>query len=340
MPAAVLALLVLAALPSTVVAKRESQNEDFGLDVEIRAAPLLHFFIYRATSAAYPAKVSDAERSASFGNAAGVLHYIHREVIGREVVKSAQPPTCQRKSNIDRIVRYKVTMKSTEAALKREPSGFLGYAAMERGKCTEQDCAGTWKEYGFVPGCAKPSVESLRYNGAIWYSFPGRCPSISYDQQCAHEAEEQEPGGACRPRRVPEGTWNCTYMYEPAGELPLDDLVGITKSYGNYSKFCEAGGVESNGPSDNDTGVTIDFWKHYSDVESNQKRVAAVLAWFNVNYPGVAPLNDPSCEGPQPEAGTTSMQPNATNSYDHALGLQAWLSPALLIAGLLHRQAS
>mmetsp|Transcript_109485 Transcript_109485/g.266130 ORF Transcript_109485/g.266130 Transcript_109485/m.266130 type:complete len:389 (+) Transcript_109485:70-1236(+) len=270
------------------------------------AGPVLEFYMYRAGQNVFPATLSDSQRSANFANAAGVLRYIHNEVVGRKVVGTAAPPTCERKYNIEEIYRFKVTMRSTPEAITRHSSGFLGFVAIDKGQCTVPQCEETWwKPYGYVPGCQDQSVEAFKYADALWYSFPGKCPSKTYEESCTEAEEVVEPGGACRPSRaadgaltVPDGTPGCTYVYEPAGRVSIDELVGIRQQYGDYKQFCSQGGVEFNGPFSNDDGVTLDFWKDYNDVEKNKQRTAALLALFKDKYPDMPDLDDPGCSKP------------------------------------------
>lgn len=290
-----------------------------------QTAPLLEFHIYRAGQSNYPAKISDWERSQNFANAGGVLRYIQNEVVGVKVVGSAKPPKCERKYNIDRIYRYKVTMRSTpEAFVKfKARNGFLGFVAIDKGKCTVPKCDDLWwKPYGYVPGCQDQDM-SGHYPDSVWYSFPGRCPGLDRTQPCRPEVEElADPGGACRPSRsadgeltVPDGSKNCTFVYEPAGEITLDELVGIKKKYGDFKTFCMQGGVEFNGPNKDDEGVTLDFWKDYPNVERNKERIAAMLVLFQKKYPQLPILDDPGCskqfKRPSywPAAGATSATP-------------------------------
>lgn len=360
-----LLLLAAAALPfaaarrELVQAAVQAQHRDSHLHPQSEGPPpLLEFQIYRAGDSAWPAKNSDRERSRNFANAAGVLRYIHNEVVGRNVAAEARPPHCNRKNSIDTIYRYKVTMRST-APTQRVFGSFLPYVAMDDGQCTVPGCdALWWKPYGYVPGCQSQDERAFHYPDAVWYSFPGRCPGRkTATGNCEGDVEAADPGGACRPMLdedgeavVPDGSWNCTYTYEPQGSVSIDELVGIRKKYGSYKKFCMAGGVEFNGPEDDEEGLTMDFWRGYKDLERNSERVGALLALFEKKYPGTALQDDPGCNKPwerpwywpgstatrppptTTSTTTTSMTESTTATTTSRAGARAGLPAALLLA--------
>lgn len=273
-------------------------QQDLSKDDDDSAAPTLHFFVYKATGKTHPGRNSDEALSTNFGNLAGVLSYVHREVIGRNVVEDTQKPKCMRKYDIDRIVRYEVTMKSTEDAVKRDLSGFLGFVTFQNGSCSQANCSQVWwNEYGYVPGCEDANSEDQPYPSAQHYSFPGRCPNKNPVEWCTQETAMMEPGGACS---TPEGHWNCTYNYRPKDYIFLDELVGILPEYRSFSDFCQDDGVEFNGPADDDENVTLDFWKDYGNEEKNKERVEALRQLFAKKFPHTQELPDPRCSGPQP----------------------------------------
>merc|ERR1712113_1251222 len=111
---------------------------------------------------------------------------------------------------------------------------------MDSCKCTVPDCSSTWLKYGYVPGCQTVSLNRsssvYRYDDGIWYSLPGSCPSQdcwTKDGQC----RAKEPGGRCG---EPNGDRSCTWHLEPAGEIRLDELSGIS----DLQAFCKAGNKE------------------------------------------------------------------------------------------------
>merc|ERR1719201_230060 len=93
---------------------------------------------------------------------------------------------------------------------------------------------GEWNQFGYVVGCGRiggwPHQDwksGKTYPDAIWYSLPGPCPSQPY-YNSSSKCKEEQPGGRCPPGVLPSGTGNCTYQYEEAGEIDIDELVGIT----------------------------------------------------------------------------------------------------------------
>jgi len=188
--------------------------------------------------------------------------------------------------------------------------------AFDRAKCTVPNCSEVWwNKFGYVPGCQIQDVESFHYQNALWYSFPGRCPQKNFSEACLENEWDAalEPGGACRPTRTPTGTWNCTYTYEPVGEVLLDQLVGITENYKSYREFCQDGGVEFNGPDDDsDEGVTLDFWRGYRNITMNQQRVQALEDLFTSIHRHEKKLPDPVCTGPQPANVVREVEETAT----------------------------
>ena len=100
--------------------------------------------------------------------------------------------------------------------------------AFDSGQCTGPDCSMDWQDYGYNVGCNKlgswpfPTYDT-HFEGGIWYSLPGSCPSESYLEKSADKAcLKSEPGGKCS--GTPSGTFNCTWNYENAGELHLTEL--------------------------------------------------------------------------------------------------------------------
>mmetsp|Transcript_106709 Transcript_106709/g.301812 ORF Transcript_106709/g.301812 Transcript_106709/m.301812 type:complete len:298 (-) Transcript_106709:131-1024(-) len=78
---------------------------------------------------------------------AGVLWYVHNEIMG----KNNWPKI--RKYNITRILRFKVTMRTTDAFFDSFRKQFGPFVAFDNEKCTANDCDSIWAKYGFVVGC-------------------------------------------------------------------------------------------------------------------------------------------------------------------------------------------
>lgn len=255
---------------------------------------MLHFYAYRAVKGQWDATAVSwgtfgmIAASANLANAAGVLRYIHNEVVGVKVAANAHPPKCERKNGIDRIARYKVWMHNTQEVYDVKSGQFAPFVAMDNEMCSVPNCKEKmWDKYGYVVGCQKGDAD---YPGAVWYSFPGRCPSMKTGNK-TFSCVMNEPGGSCY---SPSGSRTCTYHYERDGEVMLDELSGIN----DYKEFCMDGGVEFNGPRDGDEGVTVDFWKGYQNHERNQQRTQALTDLFAKKYGSLnkAFVEEPPCD--------------------------------------------
>merc|ERR1719326_1579209 len=102
----------------------------------------------------------------------------------------------------------------------------------------------------------------------------------SATQQC----KEQQPGGRCPPGVQPTGAGDCTYQYEEAGEIDIDELVGITPKWKNRADFCRR--CRTEGSAWKPGGCGLNFWgRNVYDKAANQKQVAAALHLFEKQYP-------------------------------------------------------
>lgn len=213
------------------------------------SAPLLTFYMYRAVKdEAYP---PENVNSASLP---GVLWYLHHEVV-------IQAP---RKFDIVKILRFKVQMKATEP-LVRKNMNFGARFAFDEGENTGPFACGRtetstgpnpsfcngqfseefvknftanytapyeWSQYGYFVGCNNLGeypfpMFPVNYTGAVWYSLPGTCPSKKWNQKSKGDlCMMTDPGGFC-PGVTPTGAGDCTWNYELAGEITIDELVGI-----------------------------------------------------------------------------------------------------------------
>merc|ERR1719468_908581 len=96
--------------------------------------------------------------------------------------------------------------------------------------CTVPNCQEKWRD-GYMVGC-----QWCPHKVGKWYSLPGPCPSSTYDAKTP-QCIEAEPGGHCVDVT---GAPDCTYRVEEAGQIFLNDLIGIQ----DYTKFCRHGGME------------------------------------------------------------------------------------------------
>jgi len=256
-------------------------------------APLQSFYIYRATSGKeFPIENVNA------ANAQGVMWYLHNEVV-RYV---------PRRFGIDRIVRFKVQYRAP-TPLHEKGMNFGVRYAFDSGECTGPgDCQKELGQYGNFVGCnlvyayPTPQFEDAKYYGnPTWYSFPGDCSMKDYHHQDGM-CKTYHPGGACS--GTPTGAGDCTYSYEPAGFVMVDDVVGIN----DYSAFARKGGreyVAGFGVSQSicrryrstcDKGIHLDFWDWKHSEKYNKLRVQKMLDTFKKKYPGQEELGDAPCD--------------------------------------------
>jgi len=232
--------------------------------------PRLTFYVYRAQDG----QNYEIENN-NLGNLAGVMWYLHHEVV----------PHCPRHHGISRILRYRVTMKPslevfTAAAYKPL---FAPFVAMDTCRCTTPDCPALWQKYGYAPGCQEqqPGADYF-YPPGVWYSLPGPCPSQDCWSKTA-SCKASEPGGRCLD---PDGSRQCTWHLEPAGEIQLDELAGIT----DHAAFCKAGNEEFVPHLDH--GVGAFFWDGFRNASLCRQRVEAAERLFRSKYPSM-PMSYP-----------------------------------------------
>merc|ERR1719277_2980349 len=98
-----------------------------------------------------------------------------------------------------------------------------------------------WDQYGFVMGCSQVGdwphadwTSGKTYEPAVWYSLAGKCPAEAHDK-ASDSCGMTLPGGLCDD---PTGAGNCTYSYKPAGDIDIDELVGIKEKWGTRANFC------------------------------------------------------------------------------------------------------
>lgn len=282
-------------------------------------APTLTFYAYRAVGegADYPlANVNAA-------SASGVLWYLHNEVIGD---CSYNGTVGQRRWGATRIRRFKVSTKATRTLYARGMN-FGKFCTFSFGECTgpfREGHAGAgnganmkpeWDEFGFYVGCTSVGDypfgsfrSGRRYPNATWYSFPGACPSMRYDTR-TEKCIEEMPGGLCD---SVTGQGNCTYHVEAAGEVNIDELVGIRPAWKNRADFCKAGCNEgesqnepqqSFGPQDDyeerQKTQCTSWWANIWDPLANANRVKDLLSMFRRKYPESSTEEDlpqPTCD--------------------------------------------
>mmetsp|Transcript_64736 Transcript_64736/g.134161 ORF Transcript_64736/g.134161 Transcript_64736/m.134161 type:complete len:511 (+) Transcript_64736:39-1571(+) len=228
-------------------------------------APSTGFYMYKASSPFWPRELN---LSTNMGSLGGVLWYLHNDIVTE----------CPRKHGIDRIERFFVTTKPTDALYQNGKRLFDSFREFRQGKVQDPSFkASHWDKYGYNVGCVRvdPRQSIAFYPDAIWYSLPGRCPT----QEIASKTERcelEQPGGYCD---TPNGNRTCTWTATFAGEVLLDDLAGITDPV----SFCNLGGFEYD--IGLDKGIQNDFWNGKLNLEACSRRVDQVQIEFAKKYP-------------------------------------------------------
>eukprot|EP00929_Paragymnodinium_shiwhaense_P011213 TRINITY_DN11670_c0_g2_i2.p1 TRINITY_DN11670_c0_g2~~TRINITY_DN11670_c0_g2_i2.p1 ORF type:complete len:374 (-),score=59.84 TRINITY_DN11670_c0_g2_i2:175-1296(-) len=247
------------------------------------SAKTFTFYMYRAQS-----DVSYPPENVNTATLSGTLWYLHHEII---------PQDCPaRKFDITKILRYKVTTKTTQTLLNKKMNFGVRYAfnsGRKDGPCN--DDGDEWERYGYFVGCnvvgeyPNQQWHDLNYYpDAIWWSLPGPCPNTDFWDK-SPECKAMYPGGACK---SPNGAGNCTYHYEDAGFIEVDELVGIKPKWANHEAFCKAGCREDN----NDC---ISWWDGFKDRKKNAHRVKLADDAFKKKYPHMprdSELPSPKCD--------------------------------------------
>jgi len=314
-------------LTKAEAAAKKAATENKHAEPSVRHAPMgplsQTFYMYRAQSqSSYPLENINA------ADLAGVFWYLHNEVV------VATP----RKYRIDRIKRYKVTVKNTWEFWNVHKRQFGAFVAFDGGMCTTPVCKDVYPQYGYIVGCQVQDINQARYLGRkqtnwqcgagedacrapIWYSLPGPCPDkgiakgkigantvdLDVNKYKTPHCISREPGGHC-----PEasGAADCTYNYMEAGEILLDELVGI----GDYDTFWNTSYSDCMrnrqlGLSDEvcrhnkeydpdlDAGVGLHFWDGKLDEEKCTRRMNKARSLFKAKFPEFPEsLQEPPCE--------------------------------------------
>mmetsp|Transcript_78714 Transcript_78714/g.163714 ORF Transcript_78714/g.163714 Transcript_78714/m.163714 type:complete len:561 (-) Transcript_78714:516-2198(-) len=240
------------------------------------------FYMYRVqNSADYPPE------NQNMANLAGALWYLHNEIVNNKG---------SRRFDKTRIQRFRVKTKSTQPLIELGLNFGVRFA-FDKGRCTgPYDCQAQWDKFGYFVGCNVvdewPTGQwqgKVHYPNAVWWSLPGTCTSQLFDhhtQTCA----QKQPGGACND---PTGSGTCTYSYESAGEISIDELEGID----SFESFARNGGWEYNNKTDE--GVHMTFWNNKYDDAACQWRLDHARQLFHNKYPNMATESDlpePRCD--------------------------------------------
>jgi len=236
-------------------------------------ASLMNFYMYRVQSDYnYP---PENQNMASLG---GALWYLHNEIVNN---KGA------RRFAKTRIQRFRMAVRATQPLLDIGLHFGPRYA-FDMGQCTGPwDSAEAFARFGYFVGCnyvdrfpTKQWKGQVFYRDAMWYSLPGKCSSKLYNQH-TEECDIEYPGGACSLDHGGNvtGQGNCTYAYEDAGEITIDELENIT----SFQAFANAGGWEYNNKTDR--GVHMSFWDNKSNHSACDARLQRASELFAQKYP-------------------------------------------------------
>jgi len=162
---------------------------------------------------------------------------------------------------------------------------------------SSEECDAQFKKYGYFVGCNNlgsypfPTAAKgypVHYPEAVWYSLPGK--------------------GRCHGR--PTGEDNCTYSFEEAGNVTIDELVGIQDYWRINLEYDENA----------DHGWGFSWWDHkYDDLACRQRWLHVRDVWAR-KYPDEESDEDlpaPSCDFncdfyPNPPAECTMEQPKGS----------------------------
>eukprot|EP00929_Paragymnodinium_shiwhaense_P101481 TRINITY_DN645_c0_g2_i1.p1 TRINITY_DN645_c0_g2~~TRINITY_DN645_c0_g2_i1.p1 ORF type:complete len:724 (+),score=125.05 TRINITY_DN645_c0_g2_i1:124-2295(+) len=277
------------------------------------------FYAYRAQSKGngheYPLE------NVNLATMGGVLWYLHNEIIQTcwgagglgGSIHGGTGHYGDRKFAISRIRRLKITYKPT-APLIEKGMNFGPLCSYDAGECTGPHkgsyasgvgsgwaSKGEWNEFGYIMGCGKIGgwphqhwTSGKKYPNAAWYSVAGRCPAVPFNRVPSW-CKMTMPGGACSD---PTGAGNCTYSYEEAGEIDLDELVGIKPRWPSRAAFCKQCGTE--GSAWGRGGCGLRFWgNNIWDERSARSQVQKALDMFHKKYPNMPKQDDmpePDCD--------------------------------------------
>lgn len=226
----------------------------------------MQFFVYKVVEDSANADGCSADFAQAF-SLQGVLWYIHNAVVNQ---------SCPRSGNLSRILRCRATVFNTEQPFLEWKGQFGPFTTFDSsGSCTSPDCLQTWRKFGRVVGCLPWSGYMGGYsygNSTHLYSFPDEGKSVPWS--CAE----------------PDGSKNCTWKMEEAGEVRLDDLENIS----DYKAFCTKGGAEY--IKSKDTGRGCSFWDHQHSSMANAHRVARLQQLVEASQHPESRLPEPVCD--------------------------------------------
>jgi len=232
----------------------------------VSPAPLYEFYMYRANG---PTARDYEFGNINTGNLDGVVWYLMNEV----VTMYTDGTRCPRKFNISVINRYRVRTRATRELFEQNNMNFGTRFSFDFGRCMgrcfpdnmcsgSDDCEFHYDKFGFNVGCNNfrdkypfPDGETAAPSGT-WYALPldGRCDG------------------------VPNGARDCTWSYEDAGFLTLEEIEAVSP---NGPNCC---------PKERCTG----FWENMFDEGAMNWRVQEITRLFGQKYTDIGYYVGPS----------------------------------------------
>jgi len=268
----------------------------------------MSFYLYRAQSDEdYPME------NVNMGDLAGVMWYLHNEVV----------VSTPRKFNVTRLMRFRVTMKTTQESYAQVQNQFGQFTAFDSGRCTVPNCGQIFQRDGYVVGCQElsasqglgqyVSLSSLpctppNCKEGKWYSLPGPCPSSYYSNR-PDGCNITEPGGQCQliygdgqggsvnalDTPPVSGEKDCAFYAKWAGQIYLNELMGLpTVEYGQkvhyqrYEEWWRQGNAEYNVQMDGGIcaeGEDCSFWNARNDQMACAQRMKMITDLFDTKFP-------------------------------------------------------
>jgi hypothetical protein len=269
----------------------------------------LNFLVYRAATLNDPyGKILENDNAA---DRAGVLSYLHTEVIPDDMRTKEEKDAHTRKYNIDSIMIFNVTVKNNWNPPGQPLTGFVSF---EHGECNTPGCEQNYKDKGYTVGYQVQSSNPRAKYGShsYWYSFP--------------------KGGLCD---KPNGTKTCTYSYFLEGRVNIDTMVNLDRlGYKDFKDFSTAGKTEytrdRNQPCT--TLSSINFWPNPCNESEGKMRMQRLMGTPHekVNEKGefVAPLTTTrSC---------TEDEGGNTMPIGQIIGIAAGSVVALAVGGFVY----
>lgn len=275
-----------------------------------RQPRLMSFYMYRAQSDEdFPME------NVNLGDLPGVMWYLHNEII----------VSTPRKYNVTRLMRFRVTMKTTQESYNLVHQQFGQFTAFDSGMCTVPSCAQIFQRDGYVVGCQNTdssaglgnyvSLSSVpctppNCKEGTWYSLPGPCPSSYYNQRPDY-CNITEPGGQCQfiygegggvtGFEVPpvSGQKDCAFYAKWAGQIYLNELIGLPTvelgqkvHYQRYNEWWQQGNQEYSVSYDRGIcaeGTDCSFWNGRNNQTACAERMRKIEYIFDTKFPFYPP---------------------------------------------------